>query len=518
MAEQGYISRQQKDQAEAQELQFDTHVEAEVIKAPHFAFLAKEELIQRYGEQTLASSGFKVKTSINLDWQEDAEKVVADQVQKLAANQVSNGAAVVLDAQTGEILALVGSYDWNNEDFGKVDVTQSPRQPGFAFKPVVYAAALEEKAITPATVLKDQPTSYGGKETGSVPYSPQNYDRKFRGLVLARRALANSLNVPSVEVTAKIGVEKVREMVQRLGITTLTDPSQYGLSLTLGAGEVKLLELTGVYAVFANQGRKNTPTAILEVRGKNDQVVYTHQPTNEPVLEEVAFLISSILSDSQTRKEIFGNSLDNTIEAAVKTGTTESYRDSLTMGYSNKLAIGVWVGNNDGTAMDNVAGSLGAAPIWKDLMEKFSDGQKAQFNPPPDVVEKYVCRYNGLLLNNEATASGYLEYFLPGTEPTKICVFPTPTPVPPTPTPWPSIDKKVADCYYKNAHRGLSRWSWVLSLSKDRRTSLLGTFDNLSAFFLHHLPTTGWLVGIPSRYVTEFPPCSLGKIPQITAK
>lgn len=439
MVEQNYISAEEKDKAESEELAFSNKIEEEKMQAPHFAFLVKDELIKRYGEQALASSGFKVKTSIDLDWQAYAEKVVADQVEKLAPNKVTNGAAVILDAQTGEILALVGSKNWDEEDFGKVDVVISPRQPGSAFKPLVYAAGLEERVITPTTILKDQPTTYGGKD-GVPPYSPQNYDRKFRGQVLARRALANSLNVPSVEVLSKVGVEKAMEIAERLGVTTLTNPNQYGLSLVLGSGEVKLLELTGAYSVFANQGRKNSPTAILKITGKDGQSVYNYQPSNDQVLDEaVAFQITSILSDPQTRKEIFGNSLDNTVGAAVKTGTTESYRDSLTVGYTNKLAVGVWVGNNDSTPMDNVAGSLGAAPIWKSLIENFSDG-KANFEPPEDVVGKYVCRYNGLLLNSEATSSGYLEYFLPGTEPTKACVLPTPTPAtspsnPPSPTP-----------------------------------------------------------------------------------
>lgn len=429
MAEQNYISQEEKIKVENEYLAFTPPNDPLNTRAIQFALMAKDELIKKYGEEVISRSGFKVKTSIDLDWQDFTQQTLEEQIKKLAPNRVTNGAAVVIIPQTGEIRAVAGSRDWYYPEFGKVNVALMLRQPGSSFKPIYYAVALDQRLITPATVLKDQPVTYSGNETGAVPYKPQNYDNKFRGLVLVRRALANSLNVPSVEVMSKLGVAKALEAAQKFGITTFTDPSRYGLSLALGAGEVKLLELTGAYAALANYGQRNDPTTILEIRDKFGNLVYQYQPQPQTAVSpEAAFLVSSILSDKNTRQEIFSNLLDVNRTAAVKTGTTQNYRDSWTMGYTPSLAVGVWVGNNDGTYMDNVAGSLGAAPVWKALIEKFTEGTPdEQFIPPPGVVSLSVCRQNGLLLK-ETTFSGYLEYFIKGTEPTGVCILPEPSP------------------------------------------------------------------------------------------
>lgn len=428
--EKGYISYDEKVHAEKEELHINKNGKSLSYKAPHFALMVRDELIEKYGEERIARSGFKVRTTIDLSWQEYAEKIVKNQVSRLEAHTVSNGAAVVIDAHTGEVRALVGSVDWEDDSFGKANMVTALRQPGSSFKPIVYAKALEDKVITLTTRLKDQPTAY---QTVAGAYSPLNYDRKFRGEVTVRRALANSLNVPSVQVLSMIGVPSALEMAKRLGVTTLTDTSNYGLSLVLGAGEVKLLELTNVYATFANKGKKNEITTIREIDDKFGKKIYEHKPKTERVLsEDIAFLMSSILSDRNARSEVFGNVLDTSRPVAVKTGTTENYKDSLTIGYSPDLAIGVWVGNNDGAPMDRIAGSLGAAPIWKSLMEKFlNEFPFESFTPPSGVVKATVCTIHfSNDKNKSATLSVQKEYFLEGTEMKTPCVLPTS--IPPT--------------------------------------------------------------------------------------
>lgn len=404
MVKLGFITAREKNQALSDDLDLVPHLSDINNIGPHFALMVRDQLIEKYGEEALANSGFKVRTTLDLDFQKYAETVVARQVEKLKANRVSNGSAVVLDPLTSEIRAMVGSRDWYDEEYGKVNLALAERPPGSAFKPIIYVKAFEKGLITPATVLHDQPTRFAnfdeGKFFASFPtrnaalanlaqdpqayYNPKNYDGRFRGLVTVRRALSNSLNVPAVEVMKKVGVENALDSAKNLGITTLKDPSNYGLALVLGAGEVKLLELTNAYAVFANKGFKNDPTAILEIIDKQGNTIYSYQPVPKPVVdEEYAFLISSILSDNKARAEVFGDALTISKPAAVKTGTTENYKDSWTIGYTPSLVIGVWVGNNFGEPMDGIAGSLGAAPIWKDLMEKFlADTPIQQFEPP----------------------------------------------------------------------------------------------------------------------------------------
>lgn len=417
MVEQKYITSQQKDEALKTPLSFKRVNGQQLnVNAPHFALMVRDELIQKYGEEYIIRSGFKVKTTLDLTWQKYAEQVVKNQVAALAGNKVTNGAAVAMDVKTGEIRALVGSKDWSNDIFGKVNIITSKRQPGSSFKPIVYAAAFEKKTITPATVLTDEPTTFEGN------YKPLDYDRKFRGKVLARRALANSLNIPAVDVMSRIGVPTALNMADRLGISTLSDASQYGLSLVLGSGEVKPLELTEAYATFANEGYKNKPADILEIKDKENNTIYKYTPSPYKVIEsDVSFLISSILSDNVTRAEEFGNALTISRPAAVKTGTTDNYKDAWTVGYTPSLAVGVWVGNNDGKPMDQIAGSLGAAPIWRLLMERFLQGTPVEkFVPPNSVMSESICKDKGLLVN-QATSSAMTEFFINGTAPTQLC-------------------------------------------------------------------------------------------------
>ena len=427
-----FITDAERVAASEQQIAFNPAPKTLNVKAPHFALMVKDELIKKYGEQRVAGSGFTVRTSLDLPLQEYAEQVVENQVLRLSRNKVTNAAAVVLDPKTGEILSLVGSHNWTDETNGKINMSLRARQPGSSFKPIVYAKAIDGHLITAATVLEDKQISF------SDGYKPKNYDGKFRGNVLVRFALANSLNIPAVEVMEKVGVPDAIEMAEQLGITTLKSPQEYGLSIVLGAAEIPLLELTTAYGVFANHGMKVTPTTISQIKDKRGKIVYTHEVNPKQVLDEqVAFIISSILSDNSARQETFGNALTISRPAAVKTGTTEDYRDALTVGYTPSLVVGVWVGNNDRTPMDSIAGSLGAAPIWRLLMEKaFLGTSIEQFTAPPGLIRTPVCKENGFRANT-ATSSAYPEYFLRGTVPIKDCNAPLEFPSPseePTPT------------------------------------------------------------------------------------
>lgn len=434
MQAQGYITQAEKLKAEDEELKFSEKTANINVIAPHFALMVRDELNKKYGEAIVTHSGFKVKTTINLDWQKFAEQTVSKQLSVLARNHASNGAMVALNPKNGEVLALVGSKDWSNEEFGKLNIVTRSRQPGSSFKPIIYAKALADRKITTETKLKDEVKDFGGG------YKPQNYDHKTRGEVTVRRALSNSLNIPAVEVMEMVGVKNGIAQARKMGITSLRDDTDYGLSLVLGAAEVPLLQMTNVYASFANLGVQNPVKTILEIQDKKGTVIYSEEPGNQRVLDAgAAYLITSILSDNGARAEVFGNALTISRPAAVKTGTTESYRDALTIGYTPSLAIGVWVGNNDNSPMDNVAGSLGAAPIWRQTMEKFLAGTPVeQFRRPLDVAEVRICKELGKLLDEsikDSTFSGVLEYYIRGTQPTETCIAPTPTPtITPIPT------------------------------------------------------------------------------------
>jgi 1A family penicillin-binding protein len=448
MADQNYISQTQADAAKAEPLNLNPTKINDGLNtlAPHFAVYVKNELIKKYGEERVVREGFKVQTTLNKEWQETGERVVDNQVLRLKANKAGNGAAVAIDPKTGEIEMMVGSFDWTDPDYGQTNMAITPRQPGSSFKPIIYATALEQKIITPATIIEDTETTFPGD------YKPHNYDRTYHGDVTVRKALSNSMNIPAVKVMQQLGIQTGLDKAKQFGITTLGSASNYGLSLVLGSGEVQLLELTNAYAVFADEGMYHEPKSILEIQNKYGQQVdapqksiwdlfnpfkiFQNDTDGTKVLDpDAAYLISSILSDNASRAMTFGSALTLTRPAAVKTGTTDDYKDALTVGYTPSLVVGVWVGNNDNKAMDNIAGSLGAAPIWRSLMETFLAGTDIEhFSPPAGVVSERVC-LPGM--------APYTEYFIIGTQPVS-CGEPTsqstPTPTPnvsPTPTPTP---------------------------------------------------------------------------------
>ncbi len=424
MHDQGYIDEKELESALEEEIVFDPTQQDINRQGVHFALMIQDILIDEFGEQDVAQSGFTVKTTMDLKLQEAAQSAVENQVNRLRGSNVSNGAAVAIDPDTGEVLALVGSYDWDDEETGRINMAIRPRQPGSSFKPIIYAKALEERLITPSTQLKDEAVSFGS-------YRPRNYNNSFRGDVLVRFALANSLNIPAVHVMNMVGVDDGIEAARDLGITTLSDDVDYGLPLVLGAAEVPLIEMTNAYATYANEGEWNKYTLFTEILDKNGKSVMESENDSKRALPEtVAFLISSILSDNSIRSETFGTALNISRLAAVKTGTTEDYRDALTIGYTPQLAVGVWIGNNDNTPMTSVAGSLGAAPIWRQIMEAGLSGKPIEnFRQPPGIAREEVCFEDGLKVEF-ATSSAYTEFFLRGTAPTKLCGIPTPTPTP----------------------------------------------------------------------------------------
>lgn len=410
-----FITAAEKEEAGSQSLAFNQEPVMRNEEAPHFALYVRDLLNDSFGENYIARSGLKVKTSIDLEVQHQAEGILDQQLEKLKFRGASNGAVIVIDPATHEILAMVGSRNWFAEEFGKFNMAIAPRQTGSAFKPIVYAAGLEEQAITPATILLDVPTTFG------KDYKPVDYDGKSRGPVTVRRALANSLNVPAVAVMQKVGVRTVATLAQNVGITTLSESQDYNLALALGAGEISLIQLTNGYATLAAEGKYVPAQAILAITDKQDQLVTiaTNQP-KQAISPEVSFLISHILSDNRARSEMFGRTLTISRPAAVKTGTSQNYRDAWTVGYTPQLTVGVWIGNNDNKPMQSLAGALGAAPVWKNLMETLLDGQPhVAFAQPSTIAQSSLCATKQK--EGAPEVIRYREYFITGTEPRWRC-------------------------------------------------------------------------------------------------
>lgn len=393
------------------------------LLAPHFVYYVKQVLEERYGPEALYRGGLRVVTSIDMYWQRRAEEIVRQRVAELRRRNASNASAVLLSPDN-QILAMVGSADFNDPAIdGQVNVALSPRQPGSALKPVVYATALE-RGWTPATVIWDVPTLF--KTADGRSYAPRNYDDGWHGPQRLRMALANSLNIPAVKALEFVGVDSFVEQAHAMGITTLNDPNTYGLPLALGAGEVRLLDLANVYSTFRNGGRTRNPVAILRVTNSRGQVLERHTPQEgRQVLgtqgEQIAYQITSILSDNAARWYMFGRGnvmeLPDGRPAAVKTGTSNEWRDSWALGYTPDVTVGVWVGNSDNTPMQEVAGSNGAGLIWRDLMVEYHRGRPIRpFPEPAGVVTKTICADTGALAG-EWCGNRLEEVFIAGTEP-----------------------------------------------------------------------------------------------------
>jgi len=435
MQEDGYLTEIQKEEAYQQKLNFAPQ-ETEIF-APHFVMYVKELLVQKYGEKMVEEGGLEVQTSLDLNIQESAQKIVNEEIKKLGNLHITNGAALVTNPKTGEILAMVGSKDYFAKDIdGNVNVTTSLRQPGSSIKPVNYSIALEN-GFTPATLIDDSPIVY--KVPGQPPYSPINYDRRFHGEVPLRITLGSSYNVPAVKVLAAFGVKKMIVRGTEMGITSWTDPSRYGLSLTLGGGEVKMTDMAVTYGVLANLGIRVNLNPILEVKNSTGKILEKNPQGKEtPVLNPgTAFLLTNILADNNARTPAFGPNSQLFIPdrpVAVKTGTTQNMRDNWTIGYTPSRLTAVWVGNNDNTPMSYVAsGVTGASPIWRKIMDSLLNKKpKEEFPRPEEIIEVEICQASGTL-PCQGCPSIKKEFFIKGTEPKFACnpnrfLNPEPTP------------------------------------------------------------------------------------------
>lgn len=432
------------------------------IKAPHFVMYTKALLEEKYGSDLVETGGLEVTTTLDYDIQQLAEKAVAEEIEKLKSLNVTNAAVVVLNPQNGEILAMVGSVNYFDiEHDGNVNAAVALRQPGSSIKVVNYANALSS-GMTPATMLEDTPVTF--EVEGQPPYSPKNYDDRYRGRLTLRSALAESRNVPAVKVLNEFGVDKMIDLGQKMGITTWDDRNRFGLSLTLGGGEVKLIELAQVYATLANYGLKPSVSPIVKITDFDGTIVEnnTCKPINienkvaklfevqaaeiketdrriyfqdivddkscqtEKVLDpKVAYQLTDILKDNDARSPAFGRNSQLVIpghkEVAVKTGTSNNLRDNLTVGYNQDFLVAVWVGNNDNTPMNRVASGLtGASPIFNKIMSALlANRSNHDWEIPNDLISVPICSFTGTLACNNCPTKE--EWFVKGTEPTYHC-------------------------------------------------------------------------------------------------
>jgi 1A family penicillin-binding protein len=418
MFELGYINNEQKNISQKETVSFEKDL-SNSGKALHFVMYIREYLEQKYGDDVVQNGGLKVITTIDYDLQKKLEDIVKEGAllneQKFKAK---NAALIASDPKTGQILAMVGSRNFFDTEIpGQFNITTASRQPGSSIKPIVYAAAFT-LGYTPETVLFDVPTqfstlcdAYGNplKETTdkSVCYMPENYDGLFRGPISLRNALAQSLNIPAVKVLYLTGLKNAVKLAQAMGLSTINDPSRYGLSMVLGGGEVTLLELTNAYGVFANNGVYNKPQGILEVRDSDNTILEKFSPEEKEVLSEsVTSLISNVLSDQVAKIPAYGvNSPLSFGErpVATKTGTTNDYRDVWVIGYTPSVVIGMWGGNNDNTPIDKKVAGLVLAPIWHKAMATALGTSSIEYFPDPlpntsskPILRGIYCNQNGI--------------------------------------------------------------------------------------------------------------------------
>ena len=390
MEKNGYITAAEKEKAEEQKLKYAKQKSSIDNGAPHFTEKILEELYEKYGEEVVERSGYQVKTTLDLKLQSAANKAVKANVGNLQANGGSNASLIAVDPKTGEVRAMVGSADYNNKKWGNVNMTTTPRQPGSTFKPIYYAPALADGTITPATVVEDKPVNIGG-------YQPKNYDLQYRGQVTVRNALNWSLNIPAVHVMEKYGITESVAAAKELGITTLSEPSKYGLSLAIGSAEVPSIEMANAYAAFANGGTQYETSNITAIEDKYGANIFSKNRTSHRAIsEQGAYLISNVLSDRAAKRAFFGDSLTvygtdgQPKNVAVKTGTTDDFHDAWTAGYTPDISVAVWTGNNDNTPMMR-SGSELAAPIWRQFMSSAIGKGNPSFAQPAGITKASVC-------------------------------------------------------------------------------------------------------------------------------
>lgn len=418
----GFIDIQEKDSAKNAELVF-TSQNIGKIKAPHFVMMIKDYLSQKYGEDMVEKGGLRVITTLDWNLQQLAEKAVETGAQRnTKLYQGKNAALVAQDPKTGQILALVGSKDYfDNSIDGKFNVAvQGLRQPGSSFKPFAYITAFE-KGYSPNTIVFDLPTEFSSytdicplvninyNNENSLCFHPQNFDNTFRGPINLRNSLAQSINIASVKVLYLAGLTNTIQTAQKFGLSTINDPARYGLSLVLGGGEIKLIDMVGAYSIFSQKGIKHNQSIILEVNNSGGEILekYLDQATRI-IDQQYPKIINNILSDNEARAGLFQGSLGLTVfpgrDVALKTGTTNDYKDAWTMGYTPSLVVGVWAGNSDNAPMQKHAGSiLAAVPIWSEFMNAALLNYPMEFFDKPDeFVENNKPMMNGeYIVNNQ---------------------------------------------------------------------------------------------------------------------
>lgn len=442
MALQGYITPEEAYAAKQEELVIRSATERYELQAPHFAIYVRDLLEEQYGD-SMYRMGLSVYTTLDWDIQTMAQEAAAARIAEVGPDHdATNAAVVVMRPSTGEILAMVGSVDYYNEEIdGEVNMALAPRQPGSSFKPYTYLAAFEQ-GYTAATMVMDIPTTFANPP--NEPYAPVNIDGNYHGAIRLRRALACSYNIPAVKLVDMIGVRSAVSMARRLGITTLNE-DYYGLSVTLGAAEVRLLDAAFAYSTFANGGvmagepipswttNRSTaplqPVAILLIRDSQGNILkqYDHPETVQVVDPRPVYILTSILSDASARAPAFGASGANLVlddrPVAAKTGSTNENTDAWVMGYTPQYTVGVWIGNADRHKMRNLLGSTGAGPIFHDIMEQLHEGLPvAQFTRPDGIVEARICNLSGLLATDDCP-DAVTEVFVAGTEPTTYCTM-----------------------------------------------------------------------------------------------
>lgn len=404
----GAITAEEQEVAQRTELTFTS--QAQGIKAPHFVLMVQDYLTNRYGEDVIRTGGLAVTTTLDWDLQQTAEEAVTAGAQRNSELYAGKNAALVAqDARTGQILALVGSRDYfDTAHDGNFNVaSQGLRQPGSAIKPFAYITAFK-KGFTPDTMVFDLPTEFDTSGNPEKSYQPQNFDEFFRGPVTFRQGLAQSINVPSVKVLYLAGVDATLKTAKDFGITTLTERSRYGLSLVLGGGEIKLIELVGAYSVFSQEGVKHQQALVLKVEDKNHKVWEEYKDRATTVINpQYPRLVNSILADREARSPLFQNSLHLTVfpqyDVALKTGTTNNYRDAWALGYTPTLIVGVWAGNNDNQPMQRRGGSiLAAVPIWHEFMtEALKQQPLLTFTRPEPIVTAKPVLNGSYVINNQ---------------------------------------------------------------------------------------------------------------------
>ena len=425
MREDGYITEDQEKEALDELPNVIFQEKGADFKAPHFVQYVQKILEDRYGERVVEQGGLKVTTTLDLGLQDKVQDIVSSEIDKVKNQKISNGASMAIDPETGEILAMVGSRGFSDPDIdGQVNVALSQRQPGSSFKPFTYVTGLK-KGFTASTLLMDVSTEFPGG-AGQPPYQPVNYDGKFRGPEQVRYTLANSMNIPAVKMLAKVGIKDTLQTATDLGITSLPPTQEtlnrVGLSLTLGGGEVRMIDMVSAYSAFVNGGFKVDPVAILKVEDSSGKVLEENNPQKgRRVLDPgEAFIISNILSDNNARSIAFGTNSSLNIpgwQVMAKTGTTNDNRDNWTFGGNQHVIVGTWVGNNDNSPMGRlVSGVTGAAPIWRRVVLAALEGKpRVLFEVPDDVIQEEVDSVSGYKAHSGFPSR--LEYFIKGTEP-----------------------------------------------------------------------------------------------------